>query len=710
MKFKLPILLLAICLLSGIYAHAQNQTIDLKDAVTGRLFPRTLPQLSWKGATNAYTYVDPVTQSLMVSDEKSEPRVLVTLEELGEAINGNIFRFPRITWINDQVFTFFMGPDLMKYDIGTKTSSVVYSHRIESEKEETAPNLNLAYTNGYNIFITTPGRKKPIQITFDGSKDISYGEAAHRSEFGIVKGLFWSPSGQKLAFYRIDQSNVTDYPLVDYSQVPAQYKPEKYPMAGSKSQEVLVGVFDLLTNKTVYLKTGEPAEQYLTNITWSPDEKSVYVAVLNRDQNHMWLNRYSADSGEKEITLFEETHEKYIEPENGPIFRTGHSDEFLWFSKRDGFKHLYLYNTQGEVIKQVTQGSWDVTHFLGFTDHGNSLVYQSAEVSPLERHVYIMDLEKGKKNKLTKDKGTHEATLSGTGEFLLDNWSSLKTPIKSELINVRKAKEQKEVYLASNPLADQKMGEISIFTIKAADGTDLYCRMIKPVDFDPSKKYPVMVYVYGGPHIQLVEESWLGGADLFLPYMAQKGFVVFTLDNRGTPYRGLDFEQATFRRMGTVEMSDQLEGVSFLRRQTFVDTERIGVFGWSYGGFMTTSLMLRQPGVFKVGVAGGPVVDWKMYEVMYTERYMDTPEQNPEGYETASLLNYTDRLKGKLMIIHGMQDNTVVPQHSMMLLKKFVENGADVDFFAYPGHEHNVRGIDRAHLYEKISQYFLEHL
>ncbi|MDX2246315.1 MAG: DPP IV N-terminal domain-containing protein [Bacteroidia bacterium] len=710
MKTKLLLLFLVLSLSCEIVALGQNKTIDLKEAVTGRLFPRPLPQLKWKGTTHSYTYIDAVTQNLMVADSKNEPQVLMTLDEISQAWGGTIYRFPQITWVGDDVFTFLSGPDLKRYDLKTKVSENVYGFRVESEQEETASNLNLAYTRKHNIFLAIPGNKTPLQVTFDGSRNIVYGEAAHRSEFGIIKGLFWSGSGQKLAFYRIDQSRVTDYPLTDYRKVPGEYEPEKYPMAGDQSHYATIGIYDLATKKTVYLQTGEPADQYLTNITWAPDEKSVYVAIVNRDQNHLWLNRYNATSGEKELTLFEETNEKYIEPENGPIFRPGNPNQFLWLSEKDGFKHLYLYQTSGSFVKQITQGSWEVTEFMGFANQGDKIIYQSTEVSPLERHIYAIDLTKDKKDRLTKDKGVHNAVLSGTGEYLLDTWSSLKVPLKSVIIDVHKGKEQKEIHLANNPLADHKLGEMSIFSIKSADDTDLYCRLIKPIDFDPAKKYPVMVYVYGGPHIQLIDESWQGKADLFLHYMAQQGFVVFTLDNRGSPHRGLDFEQKIYRRMGTQEMADQIEGVSYLRRQTFVDTEKIGVFGWSYGGFMTLSLMLREPGVFKVGVAGGPVVDWKMYEVMYTERYMDTPEQNPEGYETASLLNYADRLKGNLLIIQGMKDKTVVPQHSLMLIHKFVESGVQAEFFPYPEHEHNVRGIDRAHLYEKISSYFIEHL
>lgn len=706
-RFILPVI---IFLLAGLQLTAQDNQLTLRDAITGRLYPFGLSQLGWRANTRTFVYVEGVSQNLMNSEINGEARIIVSPDDLAEATGKPVRRFPQISWIDENSFHFDLGPEKFLYNISSKKANLLYTLPEGAVNQEEASNQNIAFTKNYNIYVSTPGSESPLKITFDGNREIQYGIAAHRSEFGIRKGLFWSPAGNRLAFYRVDQTMVTDYPLVDYTQIPAEYTPNKYPMAGGKSHHATIGIYDLSTRKTVYLKTGTPAEQYLTNITWSPDGKSVYVAVVNRDQNHMWLKVYDAVSGKETATLFEEKNEKYVEPEHGPIFMKNKPEDFLWFSKRDGFNHLYHYRTNGTLVGQITKGNWEVSDFIGFTEDGSKIIYESTEVSPVERHIYCLDLEKGKAAQLTKAKGTHSAELSADGEYFIDNWSSLTVANASAIIDTKKGKIRHEIEELTNPLDEYQKTDISIFPIRASDGTDLYCRMYKPGNFDPAKKYPVIVYVYGGPHVQLITESWNGGGSLFMNYLAQQGYVVFTLDNRGSGHRGLEFEQAVYRRLGTQEIEDQLDGVRYLRQQAFVDTDRIGVHGWSYGGFMTTSLMLRKPGVFKVGVAGGPVIDWRLYEIMYTERYMDTPEQNPEGYKQSSLLNHVDKLQGDLLVIHGMQDSTVVPQHVMMFTRKCVEEGKLIDFFPYPTHEHNVRGLDREHLYRRIEAYFKENL
>jgi dipeptidyl-peptidase-4 len=537
------------------------------------------------------------------------------------------------------------------------------------------------------------------------------GQAAHRSEFGITKGTFWSPKGSRLAYYRMDQTMVTDYPIVDVSVTPAREKAIKYPMAGDKSHQVTVGVYDLSTRKTVFLQTGEPREQYLTNLAWSPDERFIYLAVLNRGQNQMQLNQYDAATGAFIKTLFEEKNDKYVEPQHPLQFVPGHPDQFVWRSQRDGFEHLYLYSTSGQLLRQLTKGSWLVTDVLGFTAQGQEIVYAGTAESPLERHIYAVSLKGGQPRRISQGTGTHAATLSPSGKYILDSFSSSTTPRTIRVIGVADGKPKQTLLTAPNPLVGYSLGETKLFPIKSADGqTDLYCRLITPPNFDPTKKYPAVVYLYGGPHVQLVTESWLGGSNLWMQLMAQKGYVVFTLDSRGSGNRGRAFEQATFRQLGTAEMADQLKGVDYLKSQPFVDPARLGIHGWSFGGFMTTTMMTRSPGTFKVGVGGGPVIDWRMYEVMYTERYMDTPQENPEGYKTANLLNYVDKLQGKLLLIHGTVDDVVVWQHSLDYLKKAVDQGVQLDYFVYPGHPHNVQGKDRVHLYNKITQYFDEKL
>jgi dipeptidyl-peptidase-4 len=535
------------------------------------------------------------------------------------------------------------------------------------------------------------------------------GQSVHRDEFGISKGTFWSPNGGLLAYYRMDQTMVTDYPIIDWTTRPAKNISNKYPMAGDKSHEVTVGIYNVSSGNTVFIKTGEPKEQYLTNIAWSPDEQHLYIAIVNREQDHMWLNSYNTTTGLFEKTLFEEKHDKYVHPMHPMMFVPNNPQQFIWQSERDGFNHLYLYDVSGKLIKQLTKGKWMVTDLAGFDAKGTKAFYTSTTESGITRNFYSIDLKKGSTLKLTSNEGTHISMLSPNGNYFIDNFQSTQTP-RTIYLKTTNGKSSKTLFDAANPLKDYKLGQMSIFTLKSESGDDLYCRLFKPVDFDSTKKYPTIVYLYNGPGAQMINNTWNGGGDLWFQYMAERGFVVFTIDGRGSANRGLEFEQAIFRHVGVNEMKDQLLGVNFLKSQKYVDSERMGLFGWSYGGFMTTSIMTRHPEIFKAAVAGGPVIDWTYYEVMYTERYMDTPQENPEGYKESRTLNYVDNLKGKLMLIHGTQDPVVVWQHSIMFLKECVDRKKQVDYFVYPGHEHNVQGKDREHLYQKVTDYFMQNL
>ncbi|MFH1297064.1 MAG: DPP IV N-terminal domain-containing protein [Bacteroidota bacterium] len=521
--------------------------------------------------------------------------------------------------------------------------------------------------------------------------------------------MFWSPRGNLLAFYRMDESMVTDYPLVDIDPRIAEISLTKYPMAGMASHEVTIGVYNPVSGTTVYLNTGKPADQYLTNLTWSPDEQFIYVALLNRDQNHLWLNQYDASDGGFVKTLFEERSESYVEPQHELFFLPDDPEQFVWMSDRDGYYHLYLYRTSGELVNQLTHGEWVVTEFTGFDPKGTRAYFMCTKNSPLGDYLYAVDLKSGKLTEITRAQGSHRVELSDDAKYILDRYSSLTVPSRTDML-ANSGKLIRVVQEAPNPLKDYKLGETRIFSFLNEDSTDLYCRLIKPVDFDSTCQYPVFIYVYGGPHSQLVTDSWLGGGGFFLNYLAQQGYVVLTLDNRGTANRGTAFEHDIFRKLGACELADQMTGVNYLKSLPWVDTTRIGINGWSYGGFMALTMALRNPGKFPVVVAGGPVIDWKYYEVMYGERYMDTPETNPEGYEAASLLNYVDSITGNILIIQGYHDNTVVPQNSLNFLKRCVEEGKQVDFFLYPNHPHNIRGKDRVHLNTMIVNYFNEHL
>ncbi|MFC2488902.1 MAG: DPP IV N-terminal domain-containing protein [Prevotella sp.] len=605
--------------------------------------------------------------------------------------------------------------------VNWKTKQLVWKQdtKDESFADWNAQSRAVAFVKGDNLYVcNAQGTHK--QLTKDGSRDIVYGQSVHRDEFGIYKGTFWSNDGQKLAFYRMDQSMVADYPLVDIDTRIATETPVRYPMAGEKSHLVTVGIYDLKTNKTVYLNTGDPTDRYFTNIAWSPDGKLIYLIELNRAQNHYSLDAYDATTGNKTATLYTESSDKYVHPMHAITFLPWDNSRFILQSEKDGYNHLYLFDTSGKQIKQLTTGKWIVIDLMGFNAKTKEAIILSTEASPIQNNLYAVNLQTGARRLLDNGKGCHANTtgeggshkiaLSSSGQWILDSYTEPTVPRNIDIVNVASAKATR-YFTADNPWKGYTVPEYSCGTIKAADGTtDLYYRMVKPTNFDPNKKYPTIIYVYGGPGVRNVEARWHYWSRGWETYMAQKGYLLFILDNRGSSARGLAFEQATFHHLGVEEVKDQMKGVEYLTSLPYVDKDRMGVHGWSFGGFMTTNLITTHPEVFKVGVAGGPVIDWKWYEVMYGERYMGTPQNNPKGYAESSLLPKAKNLKGKLQIITGMNDPVVVPQHCLNFLQECIKVGTQPDFFVYPGEPHNMRGHQSTHLHERISQYFDDYL
>ncbi|MBC7448963.1 MAG: DPP IV N-terminal domain-containing protein, partial [Hymenobacteraceae bacterium] len=617
-----------LALLAFPAAAQGKKNLTMAEAVLARgLMPKNLSGLSFIPQTGTVTYVrGEGDQETLVSapaearDEKNE-QIVLTKAAFRTALtaagaDGKTLGFGAAHWLTGGALAVTAGTTLYHLDPKTAKATRQTSWVAEAENAEADPtDTRVAYTKAQNLFVSAPGADN-VAVTTEANPAIVNGQAAHRSEFGITKGTFWSPTGQRLAFYRMDQTMVTDYPLVDIGELPAQQKAIKYPMAGGKSHHVTVGVYNVAAKSTVFLQTGEPAEQYLTNISWAPDEKSIYVAIVNRGQNELKLNQYDAGTGAFVRTLFEEKDARYTEPEHGLTFIPKKPQQFIWQSRRDGFRHLYLYDVSGKLVRQLTRGDWEVTDLLGFADNGQQVVYSGTADSPLERHTYAVPLSGGELRKITQGTGTHTTQLTDDGRWLLDNFTSSVTPRTIRVVEVASAKPRRLLLKADDPTAAYALGELKLFPIKAADGqTDLYCRLITPPNYDPAKKYPAVIYVYGGPHVQLVTDSWLGGGNLWMQLMAEKGYVVLTVDSRGSGNRGLKFEQATFRKLGTEEMADQLKGVDYLKSLPYVDPARIGVHGWSFGGFMTTTVLTRTlANSFKAGVAGGPVIDWKFYE------------------------------------------------------------------------------------------------
>ena len=706
--------LLAGCVLGGptIAQDAARTPLTLKEAVLeahSTYAPERLSALAWVPGTSSYAWVQ---DSLLMlgGPGKVADRSVTSLAAINAGLPDSLRmkRFPRFEWDDDRHLHFWQRGIL--FGVDTETGKVERLLRVSPDaanEDLHAASRHVAYTVDQDLYIALPGDRQ-VQVTKDGGNGIVNGQAVHRQEYGITKGTFWSPDGSRLAFHRMDESMVTPYRLEDIGSSPSTFDEIRYPMAGQTSHQVTIGVHDLKAGTTVFLQTGEPADQYLTNIAWGPDGERLYVVHLDRATENLRLVEYDVRTGRALRELMTERSAVYLEPEHPMQFLPEKPTQYLWWSDRDGWDHLYLYDLKKGLVRQLTQGSWSVTEVLGFDEKGGTLFVEgTGEVlkddphGAMERHVYAVDLASGDRSKLTAQPGSHSGTLSPDGSMLIDTWSSLTVPGRTELIG-REGELMKVLQESPDPLAGRTTGSIELLTIAGEGGDRLNARLIKPSDFDPGRKYPVLVYLYNGPHVQLVRNAHLGGAALWMLHAAERGYLVFTVDGHGSAGRSRDFEQTIHRRLGTVEVADQLRGVEYLKSLPYVDGDRLAVHGWSFGGFMTTSLMVKAPGTFKVGVAGGPVMDWRLYEVMYTERYMDTPEENPEGYATAALPDKCTALEGELLLIHGLQDDVVLPEHSYRFLKACVDQGEQLEFFVYPGHPHNVRGKDRLHLMTQV--------
>jgi dipeptidyl-peptidase-4 len=747
-------------MIATISSAQEKKTFTLNDVIPGgdnyfNLVPKSMPGLQWWGDICVRTDIENIKK---IDTKSGKESILVTLEEVNEALkNGEMpykltghikplrtLMAASLPWGDRNVITFTQYDDrtpgqkyMIWYDFSKK--KIVNLFNLQGEGPTNfdfcKENGYMAYTIGNDLYVAherdfSSMVNPKVTGNQQQEKDVVYGQAVHRNEFGIMKGTFWSPKGTYLAFYRMDQSMVTDYPQVNTTARIAELVPDKYPMAGMTSHKVTVGIYNVKDGKTIYLQAGDPTDRYFTNISWGPDEKSVFVIELNRDQNHAQLVQYDAVSGQKIGVLYEEKHTRYVEPQHPLIFLPWDDSQFIYQTQRDGFNHLYLMDTKTklkgewktgkdsedqycEYLKTIplTEGNWLVQDVLGFNAARKEIIIASTEISPLQTNIFSLNVKNGKRTLIGMEDGTHQAKLSASGTYLIDYFTSNNVPREISILPTT-GKKGTTLFTATDPLKENyNLPEITVGTIKAADGeTDLYYRLIKPVNFDPNKKYPAIIYVYGGPHAQMIHNTRFYDARGWDLYMAQQGYVMLTVDNRGSDNRGIKFENCTFRHLGTEEMKDQVQGAKFLQSLPYVDADKIGVHGWSFGGSMTTNLMLTYPDIFKVGVAGGPVIDWQFYEVMYGERYMDTPQANPEGYKESNLRLKAGNLKGRLEVIIGGMDPTCVPQHSISFLRACIDAGTHPDFFIYPEDGHNMMGHDRVHLHEHITRYFLDHL
>lgn len=693
-----------------VAAFGQTKKMTLEESVMQqyRAFrPDQILGFQWIPGTTKYVYFEELGKKLMVAaPNNTKGKELVSLADVNATLVTQFKSFWGIEWKDSSTFILSDGINYYQYNYVSKRGSLI------AKTPETATNQTLnssknivAFTEANNLYYIDNTNSK-VAITADTNANIVSGQTYARSEFGISGGIFWSPKSTYLAFYQKDETDVADYPLLDITETPGKLMNIKYPMIGQKSEKPKVGIYNLANKKTIFITPNGKSDSYLTNLSWTPDEQFILIAEVNREQNDMSLNLYNAATGTYIQTLVNERNDRWVEPEHPAFFPSGSSNNFVWMSEKDGFQNLYYYSIDGKLIRQLTINKFVTKSILGSNDKGTEIYFEATGPDATNTLAYKVDT-RGKQTLLTKTNGTHTVLPSYDGKYFFDEYSNATTPSKSMLLNASLT--ETVLVESTNKYKDYTMGTAEINLIKSADDTtQLVTRLIKPSNFDPKKKYPVLVYVYGGPHAQMITNSYLSGANLWMYWMAEQGYLVFTLDNRGSENRGFDFESIIHGRLGVHEMDDQMKGVEYLKSLPYVDGNRLAVHGWSYGGFMTTSLMLRKPGTFTTGVAGGPVTDWKYYEAMYGERYMDTPAENQKGFDEANTLNYVKNLEGKLLLIHGTVDDVVVMQHNFALVKKFIEAEKQVDFFPYPMHKHNVGGKDRVHLMRKVLQYVID--
>lgn len=571
----------------------------------------------------------------------------------------------------------------------------------------------IAFVRENNLYYVDLITGKEFTVTSDGKKNNIINGAVdwvYEEEFSMDIGFAWSADGKHLAFYRFDESAVKEFNLTSYGGLYPKEETYKYPKAGEENSKVEIRVFSLETGKTSTIATTNKNWEYLPRIQWTPLPGIIGFQRCNRNQNILELVHYDVIHGNQQVIVHEE-NTSFIEVTDDLTYLKG-GKQFIWTSTRSGFNHIYRYSMDGKNAVQITKGIYDVTKFYGYDEKSDLYYYQSAERSPLERHVYSIN-GKGKKTLLTPAPGIHNVEFSAGLRYFADTHSSFGTPFDCSLNDRtgKKIRTLEDNAALREQLAGYALGVIDTLSFLTSDGVRLYGWRIVPPDFDPSKSYPVLMHVYGGPGVQTVTNDWDGPNYLWHQLLAQNGIVVVSFDNRGTPGRGLDFANCIYGDMGGPELRDQLEVVRFLKSKNWVDAKRIAVWGWSFGGYMSSLLMTRGDGVFKAGIAVAPVTTWRYYDSIYTERYLKTPQENPKGYDDNSPIRYAKDLKGSFLLVHGSTDDNVHMQNTMDFTTELVKANRPFEQFIYPNKNHGISGGGaRLHLYSKMTNFLLENL
>lgn len=601
------------------------------------------------------------------------------------------------------------------YDMATKKLQPLSSGGKQSYASFSPDAKRVAFVRDNNLFFVELSNMQEKQITTDGKWNhiINGGlDWVYEEEFEFAQAFFWSPDGSKIAFYKFDESQVPEYNMQMWGGLyPDDYK-FKYPKAGEKNSVVTIWVYDLNGNSTKQMETGSNTDQYIPRINWTTDSNLLSIRRMNRLQNTLEILHANATTGKADVVL-KETDKAYIDI-NDDLTYLKDGKHFIHSSEKDGYKHLYLYTMKGKEVRQITKGNWEVVNFIGLDEKNEMLYFTSTEVSPMERHLYSIGLKGKNKKKLTQKSGTHTISMSPDFSYYLDYHSSANTPLVVSLHTAKDGKQTK--VLEDNAQLVQRLQQFDLakqefFSFKTSENVQLNGWMIKPQDFNPNKKYPVLMFVYGGPGSQTVNDSWGGANFLWYQMLAQEGYIVVSVDNRGTGARGAAFKKATYANLGALEVKDQIEAGRYLANQAFVDKDRIGIWGWSFGGYMTALALTKGNDVFKMGISVAPVTNWRFYDTIYTERFLKTPQENPGGYDDNSPVKYADMLKGKFLMIHGTGDDNVHFQNAIAMQDALIKANKQFESFYYPNRNHGIYGGNtRLHLYQMMTDFVKKNL
>jgi dipeptidyl-peptidase-4 len=705
------------------FTFPQQKKITLNDIYTNTGFrSKSITGFKWIDSGNKYSFIKYDSEkgysSIYEHDIISgEEKILIAGDKLRLSEDDKPFMIRNYEWSSDERYVLFTG---LLPARSTKTGGSFYIYDTEKERffllsESDDEQVNakfspdgkkLGFVRGNNIFVIDIESQTEKQLTFDGSDVILNGvfDWVYEEEFSIIQAWEWSPDSRSIAYWRLDQSSVPKVFITKYETLYFEPLEQHYPKAGDNNSIVKIGVVDISSAKTMWMDIGEETDIYIPRINFTNDPSVLSIQRLNRPQNKLELMLADINSGKTKIILTE-TDTCWVDVENDNLRFLNDGKHFIWSSERDGFHHLYLYDINGNLINQVTKGSWEIDKLISVDEENQLIYYTSLERSPLNTDLYSIKFDGSSKKRITEEKGDHTINMSPNNKFYIDRYSNVNT-IPSTSIFTSGGKELRKLIESDmSAFEEYDFAQVEFLTFTTSDGVELNAGMIKPTDFDASKKYPVLIYNYSGPGSQTVKDSW--STSIWHHMLSQNGYIIFWLDNRGTGGRGKSFKNIVYKNLGHWELNDLIEGAKFLISTGYVDPERVGIWGSSYGGYMAALAILKGADYFKAAISSAPGTHWKFYDTIYTERYMQTPQLNPEGYEESAPINFVKNLKGKLLLVHGTADDNVHVQNTIVFMKELIKANKQFDVMLYPEAMHG--GFGR-HFLELMTEFVYNNL